>query len=107
MRCTLAAVSPLLLIALLALAAARVTRLLVADSFPPIAKARSWFAAHGDWQDYLTGCPWCMGVWVAGALTLAADVHYGLPAPLLVWPSVAYAAGWVVGAETHDDPEGE
>jgi hypothetical protein len=91
-----------LLIVLVCLATARVTRLLVADAFPPIAIARSWAAARGDWQDYLTSCPWCMGVWVAGIITALTAWRYDLPAPLLVWPTAAYAAGWIVGQETHE-----
>lgn len=89
-----------LLLVLLTLAAARVTRLLVADAFPPVAQARAWFGARGDWQDYLSKCPWCMGVWVAGAFTFGAEAWYGLPAPLLVWPTVAYGAGLLVWAES-------
>jgi len=104
-HCTLAAVNVFLLLVLLTLAVARATRLLVADAFPPVARARSWVAARGDWQEYLTSCPWCMSVWVAGLVTLAADVHYGLPAPLLVWPASAYVAAWIVASETHDTEE--
>lgn len=92
-----------LLLVLLVLASARVTRLLVADSFPPIEVARSWFGARGDWQDYLSKCPWCCAVWVSGALTLAVTAHYGLPAPLLVWPACAHLSALLVWAETHSE----
>lgn len=91
-----------LLLVLLAVTTARVTRLLVADAFPPIARARSWVAARGDWQEYLVHCPWCVGVWAAAALTLVVDVHYGLPAPLLVWGACAHIAGLANILEPHD-----
>lgn len=106
-RCTLPAVDVVLLLVLMVGATARVTRLLVADAFPPIAMARSRFAARGDWQEYLAECPWCAAVYVAGAITGAVTAWYGLPAPLLVWGSVAYAAAWIVGAETHDPADDE
>jgi hypothetical protein len=92
------------LLVLLALTSARVTRLLVADQFPPVARARSRLAAAGDWQAYLLSCPWCMGVWVAGVVTAVAEARYGLPAPLLVFPSVAWVSGWLGSVEQHDDP---
>lgn len=91
-----------LLLVLMVGATARITRLLVADSFPPIARARSWVGARGDWQDYLTDCPWCIGVWVAAAVTAAAEWRYSVPAPLLVWPTVAWAAAMLVSVEPHD-----
>lgn len=94
-----------LLLVLMAVTSARVTRLLVADAFPPIARARSWFSAKGDWQEYLVGCPWCMGVWVAGAVTAVVEVHYGLAAPLLVWGACAHVAGLANILEPHDEDE--
>lgn len=97
--------SVVLLLVLLAVTSARVTRLLVADAFPPIARARSWVAARGDWQDYLMSCPWCMGVWVAGALTAVTTAWYGLPAPVLVWGMCAHVAGLINILEPHDADE--
>lgn len=97
--------SVVLLLVLLAVTSARVTRLLVADAFPPIARARSWVGSHGDWQDYLVNCPWCIGVWAAGLLTLAVDIHYGVPAPLLVWGMCAHVAGLINILEPHDADE--
>lgn len=106
--CTLAAVNVVVLIVLLCGAATRLTRLLVADRFPPVAAARdaviAW-AKPGSWQAYLAACPWCLGVWVAGALTAAVTAWYGLPAPLLVWPTVAWVAGFLVNVEAHDEPK--
>lgn len=103
--------TPVVLIVLLCGAATRVTRLLVADSFPPVAALRDWVLDrwHPDsWQAYLSSCPWCLGVWVAGALTAAADWRYSVPAPLLMWPTVAWVAGWLTTeAERHDEPDAE
>ncbi len=93
------------LLALMMLTSARVTRLTVADKFPPIARLRSRLSAHGDWQAYLLSCPWCMGAWVALAVTAVTELVYGLPAPLLVWPAVAWASGWLGTIEQHDPDE--
>ncbi len=93
-----------MLLALLMLTSARVTRLVVADSFPPIARLRSRLSAPGGWRAYLLSCPWCMGAWVALGVTLGTEAWYGLPAPLLVWPAVAWASGWLGTVEQHDEP---
>lgn len=91
-----------LLCVLTALTAARVTRLLVADAFPPLLAARTWVVTHwGDesWQAYLAHCPWCTGVYVSGLLVAAVCAVYGLPAPLLVWGTAAFVSGYLVAAE--------
>lgn len=94
----------------LCLAAARITRLIVADSFPPIENARQrvrrrW--GEVGWQWYLATCPWCMGVWVSGAVTAVVTAWYGLPFPLLVWGAAAWAAGFLTAIEPHDPDEDE
>lgn len=101
-------VHPALLLVMLALTAARVTRLVVADAFPPAEGGRDWVRrrfGEDSWQDYLVNCPWCIGVWVAGALTAATTAWYGLPAPLLMWGSAAMVAGFLVAIESHDDED--
>lgn len=60
---------PVILIVLV-FAVARVTRLIVDDkiSLP----FRQWVLAKSGedgWFFYLVSCPWCMGVWVAAAMT--------------------------------------
>lgn len=91
------------MLVLMALTSARVTRLIVADAFPPVARLRSRLAAPGGWRAYLLACPWCMGAWVAGLVTVVTEAWYGLPAPLLVWPAVAWVSGWLGVVEQHDD----
>ena len=62
-------VDVVLMLLLMVGATARVTRLLVADAFPPIAVARSRFESRGARQEYLASCPRCTSVWVAAVLT--------------------------------------
>lgn len=66
-----------------------------------------WQAARGltdddmeelgdEWQSlgaYYLSCPWCIGVWTSGAVTLAVDQMVGLPLPVLVWIGAAWFAG--------------
>jgi len=101
-------VNVVVLIVLLCGATTRLTRLLVADSFPPVQLLRDSVIARykpGSWQAYLAACPWCLAVWVSGALTAAVTAWYGLPAPLLVWPTAAWVAGYLVGVAEVHDPE--
>lgn len=51
---------------------------------------RSW---SPPWLAELFTCPWCASGWIAGALTLAVDLTYGVPVPWLVGPAV-----WGAGA---------
>lgn len=109
-----------LLILLLVLATYRVTRLIIEDSFPPIAVPRdhliNWWAPDEEWilaKDrhgaykhpkanphwgalgrslrYLFTCPWCMSVWVGTAIVWGTDVWFAhVPLPVFV---VAAASG--------------
>jgi hypothetical protein len=80
-----------------ACAAARLTRLLTADTLPPLSAARekahdAVARRHGPaWADGLR-CPWCAGMWVAAAVHLARHRLAGWPqaARLL---AVAHLAG--------------
>jgi len=91
-----------LLVVLVGLASARLTRLLVLDALPPLAVARMRVRERwGDdsWQAYLAHCPWCVGVYVAAAVTAAATACYGMPAPVLVWLTAAWLAGFLTVIE--------
>jgi hypothetical protein len=95
-----------LLVVLTVLTAARLTRLVVADSFPPLAVARMrvverW--GQESWQAYLVHCPWCMGVWLAAAVVAAVTAWYGLPAPVLVWAAAAWGSGFLAAIEPQGD----
>lgn len=90
-----------LLVFLVVFAVYRITRLLTADSFPPLQSAREAIQhRYGpeSWQAYLSECPWCVSVWIGGAVVLAVDllVSGGLVAPLLVWPVASGMTGLIV-----------
>lgn len=67
--------------AVLALATARLTRLVVDDVFPPVAAARERFARRGPLSAYLVGCYWCVSVYVS-AVVVAVAVAAGTSVPL-------------------------
>jgi hypothetical protein len=54
------------------LSAARITRLITWDKFPPSVRIRMlWdrLTGDGEWS-LLFHCPWCMGFWVTGGVAL-------------------------------------
>jgi hypothetical protein len=81
-------------------ASARFTRLIVADSFPPVVALRMWWAGRfGDdrWGLLLT-CPWCFAPYAIAvdmAAALLTDLH---PAWWVIngWLAASYAASWIV-----------
>lgn len=95
----------MLLLVLVVLTVYRVTRLIVADAFPPIAAARFRVQRRygpESWQAYLSECPWCVSVYVAALVVLAVDLVVGLPAPFLVWPAASALTGLIAA---NLDPE--
>lgn len=63
--------------------AARLTRLIVFDSFPPVVRLRVWYQDHvsEEWGT-LVECPWCMGPWmtlVAILTWIPTSLTYLLP----------------------------
>lgn len=54
---------------------------------------RSHWTYSPHWLAELITCPWCASAYVAGALTAAVDVFYGIPVPWLIGPAV-----WAVAA---------
>lgn len=112
---------PLLTTALVWLTVYRITRLIVADTFPPARAFRDAVARRfgdGSSPAYLVNCPWCSGVWVAalvvGAVVVADRTGWAdapLPVPVLQIAAAAATAGLVsaidrVLAFMVDGPEG-
>lgn len=84
---------------LLALACYRVTRLLVADHWPPVVWARARIVAGvkrigRDWSVGVT-CPWCVGVYVAIAGTWIANVWIRVRYPWLWALAIAATTGLI------------
>ena len=92
-----------LLVVGLTVATWRVTRLLVADEFPPTRALREWvlrtfgqidakgaitgskrWGGLGHAIAYLWTCPWCMSPWVAAALIAVTEWRTNVPLPWLV-----------------------
>lgn len=93
-----------------ALAAARLTRLITTDSFPPVRMARDWFLDKvdpGKVRDHegaeppalaeLITCNWCTGMWVAFGVVAARRAVPGLWAPVAEALAVAMVVGQVAG----------
>lgn len=61
----------------LALTTSRLTRLITADTFPPVADAREALTARlpDRYQHGLT-CPWCVSPWAAALLTAASEAAH-------------------------------
>lgn len=80
-------------------AAARITRLLTEDTFPPTVALRTWYMSKvsEEWGK-LAICPWCLGPWIValdGLAAISTDLH---PAWYVanVWFAAAYVASWLV-----------
>lgn len=97
-------VPPTLLVVLLALATYRVTRLIVADAWPPTERLRDWVedrtGPESGWS-YLVHCPWCMSPYVAALCVLltAVSVDGGVPAPALVIAACSALTGLIASIE--------
>jgi len=44
---------------------------------------------------FMLSCPWCLGFWVSGAVTMLLSVAYGLDYPVLVWLAMSTAVGFL------------
>lgn len=85
------------------LGTARITKLLVEDTFPPAARLRAlWVRAFQDspWVDLFL-CAFCMSVWVAAANVAAGWLSDWHTVWWLVngWLSVAYLAGIIIARD--------
>lgn len=106
-----------LLVLLLCLTTYRVTRLVASDAFPPVAAARRRLTRGrpaGHWLRYALGddshfgCPWCVSVWVGGALVLVLALYVALtlhqswwpwPVWLLIWGATSAVTGTLADRE--------
>lgn len=94
------------------LCAYRLTRLVVADSFPVVARLRTWIVTRytkvtthpsggadidPGWQAELVDCPYCAGVWVSALVvvvaTIAAPWSQSVVLTLMEVAAVAAVAG--------------
>lgn len=80
------------------LSAARLSRLLVIDKFPPVKRVRLWYEDKtdgSDWQ-WLTMCAFCMAPWVT-LLVLAAGLLAGVydPSTHRSYDNLDYTAWWL------------
>jgi hypothetical protein len=99
----------LLLAVVLALTVYRLTRLVVRDEFPPVARPREWVIRRLGADHpvaYLVECPWCMSFWVAAAVVVVVDcaTSTSVPLPALWVPALSATTGlignlWDVPAE--------
>ena len=99
------------LVALASLAAYRVTRLVTLDKIAePVAERIRWFFEHRweakhpeavpnhDWNSklaFLLSCPWCLGFWVSGVVTVILSVAYGLDYPVITWLAMSTIVGFL------------
>jgi hypothetical protein len=99
---------PLALLVFMSLAAYRVTRLVVNDSFPPVQRLRDWalgaderrfVGTRLEWVGELLTCNWCASFWVSGLVVGATEVVVSVPLPFLAWWAVAGATAFVLFVE--------
>lgn len=94
-------VSPALLLAVYALAVARVTGLIVSDTITEPVRDRVllWLddapGSVGEWLGYLITCPWCAGMWIS--LAAAPAVWWFGDRPWMLIPALALAFSQVTG----------
>lgn len=83
----------------IALAAARITRLITTDTLTD--PLRLWIARtyESDWVDELFTCPWCMGFWVS-LVTVLITLAYP-DNPVVTIGVLAFAVSEVVGIIAH------
>jgi hypothetical protein len=87
-----------------ALATYRITRLLVADAWPPT----EWFrmrverrmGSESAWA-YFVNCPWCVSAYIGGAVVAGLDLltTHDVPVPGLLWLAFSAVTGWLANGE--------
>lgn len=83
------------LLLLLTFTSFRITRLVIADTFPPIARFRDWIISKvdRDWFESLMDCGWCAGSYISVAVVAIAWFFIPLHYPALYFFSVAALTG--------------
>jgi hypothetical protein len=99
------------LVIMMTLAAYRLTRLVVEDTFPPVQWVRDRITGDDpqvarwggvpNWVGALISCSWCASVWIAAGVVLLTWVWVALPVPLLMWATVAAGAAWLAHLEEY------
>lgn len=93
-----------LVLLVVALAVYRLTRLIVADAWPPTQWARERIERRtgpdSGWS-YFANCPWCLSMYVSGVAVLGLDLltDYRVPVPGLLWLALSAACGWLSNGE--------
>lgn len=110
----------LFLLLLMALASYRLVRVVTLDKitepvFEPLRQRLEsrWIRKHArsnsealdyesssKWNSklaYFLSCPWCLGFWVSGAVTVIVSLAYGLDYPILTWLASSTIIG-LIGA---------
>jgi hypothetical protein len=98
-----------LLLALAALATFRLTRLVVADQFPPIRWGRERVEDKApEWLVDLSTCRWCASGWVSAGIVALLWLAPGVAALALTWAGLwgagALIADWQARAEREPEP---
>lgn len=99
------------LVALASLAAYRVTRLVTTDKITErffdrirFGFERRWHKKHDEPGSathfnsklaFLLSCPWCLGFWVSGVVTVILSVAYGLDYPVITWLAMSTIVGFL------------
>lgn len=91
--------------ACMALTAARLTRLVVADDWPPSEWLRNKVADRtgedSSWTTLVT-CPWCWGVWTTAALFLTDHYLWNIPTWLLAMGAAMEIVGYLGTYDSRD-----
>jgi hypothetical protein len=103
------------LFVLATLAAYRVTRLVTTDKIAePVTEhvrwwfERRWMRVHGSGSDaewnsrlaYMLSCPWCLGFWVSGVMSVILSVAYGLDSLFITWFAMSTGVGFIARLDT-------
>ena len=95
---------PALLVFLIWVTTYRVTRLVVRDQIPVIARPRDWIVRTLDrtWARsiaYLLECEWCMSMWVGAGVVAASTRYTSVRWPWLVWLGASAFTGLLAQRE--------